>query len=149
VGGGHASPGLELSARQSGLSFQRTRMSADRTLLSMLRTAISLVGFGFTISQFLGHMRQMPEFARIVGHAGRNFGLALVLLGNGLLAGAIAQHLAFRRSLRAERALLVQQGLLHAEEPFASSLSFYAALLFLLLALAVVLGMLFRAGPFG
>ncbi len=148
-GDGHASPEMELSARQSALSFQRTRMSADRTLLSMLRTSISLVGFGFTISQFLGHLRQVPEFAHIVGHAGRNFGLALVLLGNALLAGALAQHVAFRRALRAERDLLVRQGLLHAGEPFASSLAVYAALLFLLLAVAVTLGMVFRAGPFG
>ena len=142
-------PEMELSARQSGLSFQRTRMSAERTLMSMLRTAISLVGFGFTIAQFFHHLRQSPPLAPIVGtHAARNFGLALVLLGNGLLAMALAQHVRFVRSLRAERARMVQQGLMHGELPFAPSVAFYVALLFLLLALAVVLGMVFRAGPF-
>ena len=143
------SPEMELSARQSGLSFQRTRMSADRTLMSMLRTSISLVGFGFTIAQFFQHLRQMPEYAPLLGsYPGRNFGLAMVLLGIALLAAELVQHAVFVRSLRAEHALLVRQGLLHGEEPFARSVVFYLALLFLLFAVAVVLSMLLRAGPF-
>ncbi|MBF5043118.1 DUF202 domain-containing protein [Aggregicoccus sp. 17bor-14] len=142
-------PELELSARQSGLSFQRTRMSTDRTLLSMLRTAISLVSFGFTIAQFFQRLHQSPQFAQLVGtHAARNFGIALVLMGNALLALALVQHVAIRRTLHAERALLVRQGLMHGDEPFAPSMAFYVSLLFLLLSLAVVLGMVFRAGPF-
>jgi hypothetical protein len=47
---------FELSSRRTGLSLQRTRMSADRTLMSTIRTAISLIGFGFTIFQFLRYV---------------------------------------------------------------------------------------------
>jgi putative membrane protein len=143
-----SSPGLELSSRQSGLSFQRTRLSADRTLMSMLRTSISLVGFGFTISQFLMHVRASLPNPSLLPHPARALGLSMVGLGNLLLMVALVQHLSFRRSLRAERTLLVRQGLLHADEPFAPSLVFYMAALFLLIALGVLMGLAYRAGPF-
>jgi putative membrane protein len=142
------SPGVELSARRTGLSFQRTRMSADRTLMSMLRTSISLVGFGFTIAQFLQHVRSSLPVPSLLPHPARALGLSMVVLGNLLLAVALAQHLNFQRMLRAERALLVRQGLLHGDEPFAPSLAFYAALLFLLIAVGVLLGLAYRTGPF-
>ena len=38
---------------ETHFSWLRTRMSAERTLMSWVRTAISLIGFGFTIFQFL------------------------------------------------------------------------------------------------
>ena len=139
----------ELSSRQSGLAFQRTRMSADRTLMSMLRTSISLVSFGFTIAQFLHHLREGLRIQPLVpGRPGLAMGIAMVVLGNLLLAVALAQHVSFLRILRAERALLVEQGLLHGEEPFAPSMAFYMALLFLLIALTTLLGLAFRTGPF-
>ena len=43
----------ELAAAPHRMSFQRTRMSADRTLMSVICTSLSLIGFGFTIFQFL------------------------------------------------------------------------------------------------
>ena len=139
----------ELAARQSGLAFQRTRMSADRTLMSMLRTSISLVSFGFTIAQFLHHLREGLRIQPLIpGRPGLALGLAMVVLGNLLLAVALAQHVSFMRNIRAERALLVERGMLHGEEPFAPSLVFYTALLFLMIALLVLLGLAFRTGPF-
>jgi putative membrane protein len=48
---------VELSERRTGMSPQRTRMSADRTLVSVIRTSLSLIGFGFTIYQVFGKLR--------------------------------------------------------------------------------------------
>src|SRR5271168_1940980 len=75
---------VELSSRRTGMSFQRTRMSADRTLMSVIRTSLSLISFGFTIYQFFSHLADQKLF---VGgpHAPRNFGLALVYLGVGMV----------------------------------------------------------------
>jgi putative membrane protein len=44
----------------SHFSWLRTRMSAERTLMSWVRTAIALIGFGFTIYQFLDRFNRMP-----------------------------------------------------------------------------------------
>jgi putative membrane protein len=57
-------------------------MSTDRTLMSIVRTALSLIGFGFTIFQFLRGLHEAVATRRVVGAmAGRNFGMALVGLG--------------------------------------------------------------------
>src|SRR5678816_305830 len=88
-----------LSMRRTGMSFQRTRMSADRTLMSVIRTSISLISFGFTIAQFFSKLKQ----ADMLGgspNAPRNFGLALVWLGIGMLVIGIVYHLQFMRGLR-------------------------------------------------
>ena len=55
---------VELSSRQTGMSFQRTRMSADRTLMSVIRTSLSLISFGFTIYQFFQHLRDENVLTR-------------------------------------------------------------------------------------
>jgi putative membrane protein len=85
-------------ARRTGMSFQRTRMSADRTLMSVIRTSLSLIGFGFTIFQVF----EKAQAAKILASADapRNFGIALVLLGIGMLALGIVYHLQFMRALR-------------------------------------------------
>jgi putative membrane protein len=60
-------------------------MSADRTLMSAIRTSLSLISFGFTIFQAF---RSLPKewAANVVpANAGRNFGLALVMLGAAVL----------------------------------------------------------------
>ena len=41
-------------------AWLRTRMSIERTLMSWLRTATALIGFGFTIFQFLQRFNQTP-----------------------------------------------------------------------------------------
>ena len=58
---------VELSSRNTGMAFQRTRLSAERTLMSVIRTALSLISFGFTITQFFVHLKteNLPaEFQR-------------------------------------------------------------------------------------
>src|SRR5262245_19815382 len=117
---------LELSSHRTGMSFQRTRMSADRTLMSVIRTSLSLIGFGFTIYQVC---HQLEQAQQLHGTApARNFGLALVSLGVGMLVLGIGYHLSFMTSLRGERYALVQQGLLHGKSRFPPSLTLMVAL---------------------
>ena len=73
-------------------------MSADRTLMSVVRTSLSLIGFGFTNYQFFPRMQQ-AEVLRGGTHAARSFGLALILLGVGMLALGILYHVEFVREL--------------------------------------------------
>jgi putative membrane protein len=132
----------ELSARRTGMSFQRTRMSADRTLMSSIRTALSLIGFGFTIFQVFHRLVD----AKVLGDASapRNFGVALVLIGIGLLAAGIAYHSVYMAGLRRERAQLARDGLIHAESVFPVSATLIAAVCLLLLGVYAIVEMVFR-----
>jgi inner membrane protein YidH len=80
---------IVMPSPESHLSWLRTRMSAECTLMSWVRTAISLIGFGFTIFQFLERLNTMPG-AQPAEHpnAPRIFGLALI--GSGTIALIIA-----------------------------------------------------------
>lgn len=144
--GGYDEISIELSSRRTGMSFQRTRMSADRTLMSVIRTALSLIGFGFTIYQFFGKMVESHELLR--PHAPRNFGIALVALGMVLLTLGILYHVQYMRGLRAERAFMVKEGLVHGESAYPISLTFITAVLLWLLGLMAVVSMAFNVGPF-
>ena len=44
----------------SHFAWVRTRAAVERTLMAWLRTAVSLIGFGFTIVQFLERMQELP-----------------------------------------------------------------------------------------
>src|SRR5512135_3610813 len=92
---------VELSSRRTGMSFQRTRMSADRTLMSVIRTSLSLIGFGFTIFQVFQKLYEAKVLQN--AQAPRNFGMALVLLGEAMLVLGIVYHVKFMVELRRER----------------------------------------------
>jgi len=141
---------VQLSSRRTGLSFQRTKMSADRTLMSIIRTSLSLIGFGFTIFQFFRSLRESAATGQIVPQqAARNFGLALELLGVGLLALGIGYHVAFMKQLRRERRQFIDQGMIPGDDSYPVSLTLITAVLLLLLGLVAIAGMVMRAGPFG
>jgi putative membrane protein len=142
-----ADPAVELSSRRTGMSFQRTRMSADRTLMSIIRTSLSLIAFGFTIFQFFSGLKQAGTLAG-TSHAPRNFGLALVILGTGLLAVGIAYHVQFMLGLRATRARLTAEGLIHGESAYPVSLTLIVSMLLLMVGLAAAISMIFDFGPF-
>ena len=137
----------EMSARRTGMSFQRTRMSADRTLMSVIRTSLSLIGFGFTIAQFFQKLHQAEIL--VSSTAPKNFGIALVLLGVGMLAVGIGYHVSFMLGLRRTRTALKGSGLIHAESHFPSSLTLVVALLLLLIGLFAIASLVFGSGPFG
>jgi len=139
---------IELSARRTGMSFQRTRMSADRTLMSVIRTALSLIGFGFTIYQFFGGLRDKSLFDGRP-YAPRNFGVTLVALGIGMLVLGIAYHAQFMREQRRRRAEMTAQGLIHGQSGFPPSMTLVTAILLLLVGVAAIASMLARSGPFG
>jgi putative membrane protein len=137
---------VELSSRRTGMSFQRTRMSADRTLMSVIRTSLSLITFGFTIYQVFEKLRDAGTLHHT--SAPRNFGIALVLLGIGMLVLGIVYHLQFMQGLRRQREAMKGEGLVHGESVFPMSLTLIIALLLLLIGIAAITSMLFQAGPF-
>lgn len=137
----------ELSSRRTGMSFQRTRMSADRTLMSVIRTSLSLIGFGFTIYTFF-HSLQTSGATVIPVNAARNFGLALIILGVGLLVLGIVYHLRFMGQLREEREEMIRQKLVHGQSSYPISLTLIGAALLLLIGLVAIFSIVSRVGPF-
>src|SRR5215510_16283971 len=138
-----------LSSRRTALAFQRTRMSADRTLMAVIRTSLSLIGLGFTIYQFFRYLRETAGGLQLLRiEAPRNFGVALVALGVGLLFMGIWKHIAFMLELRAERKTFVDQGLIPGDDKFPVSITLITATLLLAIGLVAIVGMAMRAGPF-
>jgi putative membrane protein len=136
----------ELSSRRTGMSFQRTRMSADRTLMSVIRTSLSLISFGFTIGQVF---QKLKEQDLIKGAApGRNFGVALIVLGVAMLFIGIAYHVQYMFELRRLRASMKLEGLVHAESVFPASLTLLTALALALIGVAAIFSLAFGIGPF-
>jgi inner membrane protein YidH len=144
---GHESIASELSARQTGMSFQRTRMSADRTLMSVIRTSLSLIGFGFTIYQIFQKLYDAQVIKR--AEAPRNFGIGLVVLGIAMLVLGIAYQIAFMFELRRQRQQMKIDGLIHAESHFPVSLTLLVAIALLLIGIFAILSMVYHTGPFG
>ncbi|HEY9226879.1 MAG TPA: DUF202 domain-containing protein [Gemmatimonadaceae bacterium] len=146
AGGASDSISVELSARRTGMSFQRTRMSADRTLMSVMRTSLSLISFGFTIYQFFKSLEAQSLVK--ASHAPRNFGLALVYLGVGMVTVGILFHVQFMIGLRKERREMAEQGLIHAQSHFPISFTLVVAVLLLILGIAVIANVAMNVGPF-
>jgi len=145
---GTADPSVELAARRTGMSFQRTRMSADRTLMSVIRTSLSLISFGFTIYQFFEHLQE----TNITGggsRAPRNFGVALIYLGIGMVIVGIIFHLQFMLGLRHLREDMKREGLIHGESHFPASFTLVVAVLLLVLGVAALINLSSHSGPFG
>jgi putative membrane protein len=138
---------VELSSRRTGMSFQRTRMSADRTLMSVIRTSLSLIGFGFTIFQFFEKLKDTGTLTHAA--APRNFGLALVFLGVGMLVLGIIYHVQFMLGLRIMRNQMTEDGLIHGESRFPPSLTLITAVVLLIIGVVAIVSMVFDVGPFG
>jgi putative membrane protein len=137
----------ELSSRRTGLSFQRTRMSADRTLMSVIRTSLSLIGFGFTIYTFFRGL-QSTTVGVVPVNAARNFGLALIILGVAMLILGIIYQIRFMNQLRAERKLMIAEGLVHGKLSYPISMTLVTAVLLLLVGLICIFSIVTNIGPF-
>lgn len=135
-------PSVELSSRRTGLSLQRTRLGADRTLMAVIRTSLALISFGFTIAEVFHKLQEADILTRSA--AARNFGIALVALGIGMLSAGIIYHLRFMLGLRAEREAMIEKGLIHGESRFPSSLVLISALLLLLIGIVAIISMFIR-----
>ena len=70
-------------------AWLRTRMSMERTLMSWVRTATALIGFGFTIFQFLERFSQTPGI-KPAAHPWTPWVFGLALIGTGIVALTIA-----------------------------------------------------------
>lgn len=116
----------ELSKRRTGMSVQRTRMSADRTMMSEIRTALSLIAFGFTLYEAF---RSLDDSGVLnTSPNPRNLGLALILLGIGILIGGIWRHIQFAQELRRLRKMLIREGLVHGDSSYPVSVSLIVAI---------------------
>ncbi|HEX5998917.1 MAG TPA: DUF202 domain-containing protein [Hyphomicrobiaceae bacterium] len=122
-------------------------MSADRTLMSVIRTSLALIGFGFVIFHFFERLRDAGTLTH--ADAPRNFGLALVALGIGMLVLGIIYHVQFMLGLRMERNRMREVGLIHGESRYPLSFTLVTAVILLLIGIAAVLSMSFKVGPFG
>ena len=139
-------PSVELASRRTGMSFQRTRLSAERTMMGVVRTSLSMISFGFTIFSFFGQLQERHMLKR--ANAPRHFGMALIILGVGILTVGIVYHLAFMRELRNERQTLADEGLIRAQTAYPVSYTLIVAVLLLLFGLTAIADMVFDVGPF-
>lgn len=136
----------ELSANRTAMSFERTAMSSDRTLMSIVRTSLSLIGFGFTFFQFFHTLAKSS--VKIPDAAPRNFGLALILLGEILLSLGLVDHAKQVRARRLRRRRLFDQKLVHHVEPVRPSSTMIVAVLLLVVGILAILRVGLRVGPF-
>jgi putative membrane protein len=108
----------------------------------VIRTSLSLISFGFTIYQVFEKLRDVGTIAHAA--APRNFGVALVLLGIG-----IVYHVQFMLGLRHEREAMTAAGLIHGESHFPVSLTLITAIVLLVIGVVAIVSMIFQVGPFG
>ena len=141
-----ADASTELASRRTGMAFQRTRLAADRTLMAVIRTSLSLISFGFTIHKVFEGLKDSGAIAHAA--SGRNFGVALVLLGLVMLLIGIAYHCWFMLALRRQRGLMVGEGLVHGESPFPPSMTLITAILLFVLGIVAIVSMTLNIGPF-
>jgi len=65
----------------SHFAWLRTRLAVERTMMAYMRTAVALIGFGFTIFQFLERVQEIPGRAVHFPRAAWYLGLALIFCG--------------------------------------------------------------------
>ena len=73
----------------SHFAWLRTRLSLERTLMSWVRTSTALIGFGFTIFQFLDRFNQTTG-VEPAAHPRAPWFLGLALIGTGIVGLFIA-----------------------------------------------------------
>jgi putative membrane protein len=142
-----AEPNTDLASVRTSLALERSLMAADRTLMAILRTALSLIGFGFTIYQFLGRIAVSGATSAVTKESARNFGAGLLLLGIGLLIAGLVGHYVTLAAFYARRDRLYSLGLLRHAAVHKSTATAITSVLLLALGIAAVVGMLLRTGP--
>ena len=142
-----AEPNTDLASVRTSLALERSLMAADRTLMAILRTALSLIGFGFTIYQFLGRIAVSGATSAVTKESVRNFGAGLVLLGIGFLVAGLVGHYVTLAAFYARRDRLFSLGLMRHAAVHKSTATAITCVLLLALGIVAIVGMLLRAGP--
>ena len=101
--------------------------------MAIMRTALSLIGFGFTVFQFLQRMNELTWSTRLVC-------VSLVVVGFACQLLGVWKYVAFRSELGRQAVALG-----HGEVRPAHSLSFGVAVLLLLVGLAATVGVAVQA----
>jgi putative membrane protein len=78
----------------SHFAWLRTRLAVERTMLAYMRTAVALIGFGFTIYQFLERVQEVPGRVVYFPRAAWYLSLSLILCG---VAAAVASLFEYQR----------------------------------------------------
>jgi putative membrane protein len=123
-----------LAQERTELAGNRTVMAADRTLMAWIRTALSMISFGFTIFKFLHAFVESGAIHLKRPNSPRNLGLFLTALGTGSLVAGLIQYVQMLRQIHISA--------------LRTSVSFYVACAVVALGLAVLIGIVAKAGPF-
>ena len=78
----------------SHFAWLRTRLAVERTMMAYMRTSVALIGFGFTIFQFLERVQEIPGRAVHFPRAAWYLGLALIFCG---VMAAVVSLFEYRR----------------------------------------------------
>jgi putative membrane protein len=137
----------ELASDRTALALERTLMAEDRTLMAILPTSLSLIGFGFTIYQFLGKIALSGTQSAVTRESARNFGVTLIVGGLILLVGGLIAHFRGLAALRGRRRRLHAQGLLRTAPFYRPTATGIVCFVLLILGLLAITDMMLRTGP--
>ena len=119
------------------LAIDRTRLASERTLMAWVRTALSMISFGFTIYKFLQVLQGQSTLPVLRPQTPRDVGLTLIGIGTFAVLIACVQHWKYIKKLR-------------PDQPYRPwDLTFIVACLIGFLGLAMIVSIIFRAGPLG
>lgn len=98
------------------LAWMRTRLAVERTMMAWNRTSLSLIGFGFTIYQFLTKIEEAAGTGVLRSESPRNFGLAFIVAGVlGTLIALWQHHVAMRYLQGPEyEGVVIEESVTHA-----------------------------------